>query len=217
MAIYRELFFNNLDGFMSGSFPVLKKILPKPRWHALVRGFMVDYRASTPLFPELSREFLQYLQGIDLHPDDPDFLLELAHYEWVEVALGFSDQEIEPLFSTRSQDLSSSICKLSPVAWLLHYRHQVHRISPKFQPDQAPEQPTLLLVHRNLEDRVRFSELNPVTARLLELVRDNTHHCGRELAAQLATECQRQDDETFIEQGLSMLSRFHQLDALYCQ
>ncbi len=217
MAIYRELFFNNIDGFMSGSFPVLKKIIAPARWKELVRGFMVDYRASTPLFPELSREILQYLQGMAPNNNDPDFLLELAHYEWVEAALGFSDHDIEPLFKKRCKDVSGSVFLLSPVAWLLQYRHQVHRISPKFQPDRPAEQATLLLVHRNLKDRVRFSELNPVTARLLELVRDNEHRSGLELISQLSTEYQRDENDIFIEQGLGMLHRFHQLDAIYCR
>ena len=40
MAIYEELFFNNLDGFISSGFPVLRRLFDEPRWHRLVRAFM---------------------------------------------------------------------------------------------------------------------------------------------------------------------------------
>jgi hypothetical protein len=38
MAMYRELFFNNIEGFLSGNFPVLRKILDDPQWFALAQG-----------------------------------------------------------------------------------------------------------------------------------------------------------------------------------
>ena len=60
-------------------------------WHALVHDFYRDHRCSTPLFPELPREFIQYLQARDAGAGDPPWLLELAHYEWVELALDLSE------------------------------------------------------------------------------------------------------------------------------
>ena len=35
MAMYRELFFNNIEGFLSGNFPVLRAILDDQKWFAL--------------------------------------------------------------------------------------------------------------------------------------------------------------------------------------
>ena len=40
MAIYRELFFNNLRSLLSNMFPVLKKLHTPERWNVLVRQFM---------------------------------------------------------------------------------------------------------------------------------------------------------------------------------
>ena len=88
MKVYRELFFNNVSSLLAGNFPVLRALCDDDAWRALVRDFYSRHRCRTPLFPEVAREFLRYLQdGRAPHQDDPPFLLELAHYEWTELAL----------------------------------------------------------------------------------------------------------------------------------
>ena len=47
MAIYRELFFNNLYKLIGGTFPVLKKIYTEAGWKRLVREFMVHHQADS--------------------------------------------------------------------------------------------------------------------------------------------------------------------------
>ena len=67
MAIYRELFYNNVEGFLSNSFPVLRKLHDDDRWHAMVRDFFSQHLAQTPLFLEIPREFLT-LAGVRAQP-----------------------------------------------------------------------------------------------------------------------------------------------------
>jgi len=62
MAIYTELFFNNINEQLSSNFPVLRQITSDERWHAMVRDFMIRHRSQTPLFTEIGQEFLEYLQ-----------------------------------------------------------------------------------------------------------------------------------------------------------
>ena len=68
MAIYRELFFNNLKSLLSNMFPVLKKLHTDDKWRRLVRKFMQRHQAQTPYFLQLPAEFLDFLQrqGNDL-------------------------------------------------------------------------------------------------------------------------------------------------------
>ena len=72
MAVYRELFFNNLLKLLSGTFPVLKKLHSPERWRAMVRQFMVAHRAQTPYFLQIPREFLAFLEN-EYRGDDSDF------------------------------------------------------------------------------------------------------------------------------------------------
>ena len=82
MSVYRELFFNNLRSFLETNFPVLRSLYDDAAWDMLSRDFFRDFRAQTPLFPEIPREFLRYLQDHRQdHESDPPFMLELAHYE----------------------------------------------------------------------------------------------------------------------------------------
>jgi len=107
MAIYRDLFFNNVESFLANSYPVIRKLLGKQQWHTLIRDFLIQHRARTPLFSELPRELLQYLeQHAEEDPQRP-FLLELAHYEWVELALSIAVEERAPIVEKNCWNLHS--------------------------------------------------------------------------------------------------------------
>ena len=91
MQIYRDLFFDNIVNFLADSLPVLAAQLGEERWKTLVRDFYRDHESHSPLFPQLAREFLLYLgDERAASPDssnDPAFLYELAHYEWLKTDL----------------------------------------------------------------------------------------------------------------------------------
>ena len=63
MAIYRELFFNNLKSLLTNMFPVLTKLHSDQHWRRLVRKFMQRHQAKTPYFLQLPAEFLDFLQN----------------------------------------------------------------------------------------------------------------------------------------------------------
>lgn len=154
MAVYETLFFNNIEGFISGAFPVLRTLFDAPRWQRLVRSFMAEHPAASPYFLQISQEFLAWLQsGYVAEADDPRFILELAHYEWVELALDVSEAEAP------SEGWSS-------LAWPLAYQWPVQRIGVTFQPRQPDAQPTCLLVWRDGQDQVRFMQLSAFSYQL---------------------------------------------------
>ena len=102
----------------------------------------------------------------------PPFLLELCHYEWVELSLDVAVEEAEPdSFDAQGPLTGMLVC--SPLMRTLGYAYPVHKIGVDHQPETAPETPTYLLVYRNTQLEVRFVESNPVTHRLLELLADH--------------------------------------------
>ncbi|KFF36201.1 DUF2063 domain-containing protein [Pseudomonas paraeruginosa] len=153
MALYEELFFNNLESFIRNGFPVLHSLFPAPRWERLVRAFLREHRCRTPYFGELGEEFLAWLQdGYRAEDGDPPFLLELAHYEWVELAL---------LLAEAPAGRPTQAWSWSPLAWPLAYRWPVHRLGPEHRPAQPAAEPTCLLVWRDPAEQVRFLQLSP--------------------------------------------------------
>lgn len=210
LKIYRDLFYNSLQGLLAGNFPVIRKLLGDTRWHALVRDFYRDFRAGTPLFPELPREFIQYLQERGEGRGDPPWLLELAHYEWVELALDLSEASDADEVHDPQGDLLGGIPLPSPLAWPLAYAWPVHRLSPDYQPATPPDTPSFLLVRRDAANKVRFSELSALTFRLLQRLSEFPGLAGREQLLALAAEAQAGDAEAFVALGRDM---FEQLRA----
>ena len=207
MTMYRELFFNNIDSFLASGFPVLKKILKEAQWTAMVQDFFATHKSQTPYFAEIAEEFLSFLHNERAaQPDDPPFLLELAHYEWVELALSMAEGEAPARDPRFLDDPLSHPVILSELAWPLAYRFPVHRIAPDFQPNEPPGQPTYLTVFRDDEDDVRFMEINAVTYRLLQLIQENPNVATRELILQIAEELEHPNPAVVMEGGAATLS-----------
>jgi hypothetical protein len=208
LAIYRELFFNNLLNLLGKSFPVLKKLHGSERWRALVRDFMVQHRAHTPYFLEIPREFHEYLEKTrGVRPDDFPFLAELAHYEWAELALSVSEEQDDLSRLDRDGDVLDGAPVKSVLAWPLSYRFPVHRIAPDFIPATPGDQATHLVIFRKADDELEFRELNPVTARLLELIAaSDGQDTGRSLLLRLAVEIGF-DNEAMLRHGAEILEQ----------
>ena len=204
LAIYRDLFYNSIESLLAGNFPVIRRTLGDTRWHALVRSFYADHRCRTPLFTEIGREFIQFLEQCQ-QAGIPPWLHELAHYEWVELALQIADDELPA--HDPDGDLLVGKPVPSPLAWALAYCWPVSRIGPEFQPDRAPGAPTLLLVRRDAAGDVHGSELSPLVYRLLQLLDDEATTSGRTALQALATEAGATDIPAFIGDGMAMLQR----------
>ena len=217
LKVYRDLFYNNVAKLLASTFPVLRRILSDEAWHALARGYFSRHRSRTPLFLEIPGEFVEYLQNErTADPEDPPFLLELAHYEWVELGLSVADIEPELESIDRSGDLLEGHPAKSPLAWLLSYRFPVHRISADYQPQTPDEQPSHLVAYRTLDDQVAFLEVNAVTARLLEILAESETDTvsGRQILTRIAEEMQHPQPETVINGGAEIMQSLHRLDII---
>lgn len=205
-GVYRDLVFANLSSLISGTFPVLVKILGDEHWRALVRIFLRDYRAHTPKFGEIAEEFVEFLACEPEALADgpwPPFMVELAHYEWVEMAL--QQSEAEPLACGDTEGLLDRPLQVSPLAWLLAYAWPVQLVGPQFQPDAPLDQPTLLLVRRDPDFSVKFSELSPLAFRLLQRIEELPGQTGRVHLQGLAAEAGMTDSVAFMDSAMGLL------------
>ena len=215
MAIYRELFYNNVEGFLSSTFPILRKLYEDQPWHAMARDFFAHHQAQTPLFLEIPREFLGWLENErTAQDDDLPFLQELAHYEWVELALSIAEETLDRDNNDPKGDFLTGIPVLSPLAWHMSYRYPVHRIGPGFLPDEPGKTTTNIVVYRNREDEVGFMEINLVTKRLLELVSENNTENGEQLLNRIATEMSHPQPDIVVNGGIEILQGLVQKDII---
>lgn len=168
LNIYRELFFNNIKGFLSNSFPVLESLYSTERWNEIAREFFVKHDCQSPYFVDISKEFLEFLQtDYEVQTDDPAFLIELAHYEWVELDISIRKETRIQRYWDGQRDIGK--LSFSELAQLLSYQFPVHQIKPSYQPEEAAE-PVYLIVARNSDYKVNFTRVNQVTALMLSLL-----------------------------------------------
>lgn len=211
LAVYQDLFFNNLCGFFSSIFPVLSARLGEAVVQGLVRQFLAKHAAQTPLFHELGQEFLAFLQTQYVADEsDPAFLLELAHFEWVGLAVLIEPQE-GPLNDEDALLDWQAIYQLSPVAWPLAYEWPVHEIDAQ-NTIEKPDWPSFLLVFRDDEDAIQKMTLSPLLYELLLGFMDNQSASAEQVLWGLAEQMQQPMHELqgfvepilqqFIEQNL---------------
>lgn len=205
MAVYNELLFNNICGFLDSCFPVARATLGEARWRRLNRTFFRDWPSHTPWFREIPREFVRYLSETEIKQPLPAWLAELAHYEWVELAVDIMDS------ATPDHDAQGNLLigrpVLNPCLMNLAYQWPVHKIGPDYRPRK--QQPIQLLVYRDSNDEVQFVASNPVTARLVGLLENETL-TGRAACLRIAEELQHPKPETLVAHGLAMLEQLRQ-------
>lgn len=165
--IYKELFFNNIEGFCSTAFPITKRVIGSKRWLKIVRQFFIEAECESPHFIEISQTFLSFLitqnELIAAHP----FICELAHYEWTELDLAVKFEEDNN--TLLSQVTQSTPLVLSNVCVPLLYNFPVHTISDNNLERIAP-QLTGVIVYRNIEYNVKFMLVDQLTIIVLQKI-----------------------------------------------
>lgn len=207
LAVYQEIVFNNLFESISACFPVAQKVLGKRVWLNLVRSFLREHSANTPIFREIPEEFLSFLliktglMGTNL----PAYLFSLCHYEWIELAI--STRVVSVLAPNVSEvksakDLLKYQPVFTPTMQLLNYEYAVQKISPRNKSEEQVS--TQLLVYRDAEFSVKFVELNAVTYRLIELLQQK-NNTGEQALTLIAEELNHPQTEVIIQFGLTIL------------
>ena len=212
MAIYRDLFFKNVMGFLNGTFPVLAEIMGEVRWAEIGRDFFSRHHNKTPYFLEISREFLSYLESeYEAQAGDPKYLYELAHYEWLELFVDVEPQELAVELDDDT-DLLSAIPVLSPVAEGVVYQYPVHKISA----ENANPQPTpsALIVYRKVDDSIGFIESNTFTLQLFLLLKDQLS-TGNDLVNTLLKQSGLEGSQAAYEGGIETLQQWHSLGLIF--
>ena len=207
LRIYADLFFNNIEAQLASTFPVTRATLGDDAWPLLVREFLRDHGARSALSTDLPRELLRYLDArAATGAVDPPWLRELAHYEWIELALQIDEARVDDTSVDPTGDLRTGVPMRSPLAWPLAYDWPVHRIGPDARP--GTPSPTLLLLHRRADGEVAFHEIGAVAWHLLDGLDADAASGGASRLRALAELVQAPDVDAFIDEGIALLERY---------
>ncbi len=208
MNVYRELFFNNVEGFISGGFPVLMELFSEEQQIQLVRDFFIKHNCHSPYFLKISEEFLEYLLVSELD-FLPEFSYQLAHWEWMEL---YADvyKETQSQAILTELDFEADIISITQSAWCQAYDYPVHKISSE---NHCEPKVSYLMVYRNPQLEVGFIEINPLSALLYERLKENTCKSADGLLQHIAIE-QNMDTAQVVQGGRQILEHWAGLGLL---
>lgn len=183
--IYQELIFNNICGFLNQCFPICRAILGEIDFKTLSLYFFQRFPTHSPYFSEIPMQFVEFLAqfGDDAFDKSkwldeldvshqtiiqiiPNYLPELAHYEWLELYVETLPNQENPLIlqSDVSYCLNSSVQNA-------YYTYPVQHITANTTKQIEP-QDTCLVVLR-YDEKVKFVEVNALTHLFLDFLQNN--------------------------------------------
>lgn len=213
VALYTDLLYNKFNESLALCFPVTRALLGETAWQHLLKTFIAQHRCLSPYYRQIPDEFIAYLQAEPLNNDAPLYLLELAHFEWIELVLAITDAEPVTAFNALVNDWLNCRPVFAPVLQLLHYAYPVQHINEAYQPTTPPDQTTHILGFRDRDEVVQFIELKPATARLVDILQ--TGDCTMQTAIQqIATELQHPEPSALFSFGTATLVDLMQQGAI---
>ena len=211
MRIYRRLVYNNINHMVCSAFPILCYVLSPQRWQGLIEGFIKDYHAQTPLFYEIPKEFVAYLYGLE---QLPQVIVELAHFEWFELALELDATPFDETPAIHDGDWLTAAIVVSPLAHLLQYHYPVHSIQAPQDLVSIKAKQTNIVAYRKCNFQVEFMVLNLAAARLLDILFKRPGIIGATLIEQLIDEMQHPQPEVVRQGGLCLLQQLSDADII---
>jgi hypothetical protein len=213
-AIYVDLLYNKFNASLTTCFPITYAILGETAWQQLLKSFIARHRCLSPYYRQIPDEFIQYLQTEWVNHTGLPYLPELAHFEWVELILAITDAEPVVQYETAINDWPACHPVFAPALQLLNYAYPVQRINENYQATTPPEQATHILGFRDKEDVVQFIELNPATARLVDILHDTDTYTVGEAIQQIAAELQHPEPSALFAFGVAALADLMQRGAI---
>ena len=212
--VYAKLLHSKINASLRTCFPITRELLGTTLWQSLVKDFIKVHRCQSPLYREIPDEFIDYLMHEKPQIELPEFMTDLAHYEWMELILETEKSSNSHSIFAVNDDLLTITPTLNPVLHLLHYRYPVQSISAldehwknwQNRPTPYPQESIILAGIRDADFKIHFIELNAVTARLIELLQQGLS-TGKQALLALADELHYGDPETILPFGVDILQQ----------
>ena len=168
---YRDLVRGALEDPLPDGFPICHALLGQAKgasgasaWDEAVAAFLDARCLPTPYYRDVTRAFVAWLVDSCWGRKRWPFLVELAHYEQIEVEVIRALESPDPEGLQATPEPHHTLV-LGDGAFHLAYSHKVHE-ADEDHPIPAPGE-TLLLVHRDPEGDFATLELTPHASALL--------------------------------------------------
>lgn len=215
--IYRDLVYKNINQCIADTFPITKNIISDNDWHIMIREFICSHHLQTPYFLEICQEFLVYLMHTrkPLLTDHP-FMRELAHFEWIQLAIDIADINF-PESQNNVTPTENSLWKVSPLVVGLTYSYPVHIIDECYLPTKSSAYPTHLLIYRNRNDDVQIVATDHLSLVIVQLLQAHESINLKQIYQFLSAELDSTQKEIMLARVLPILCAFAENEIVFCE
>jgi hypothetical protein len=167
---YRRLVFNVIDDTLITAYPLTRKLLSHKEWDDLVQEFFSTRNCSNPQIWKMPKELFEFLESkehvlVEKYP----FLLDLLHFEWLEIELYMMEDEPLLAYSTEG-DVQEDAFYLNPELQILALQYPVHiKIAKEIITEDEGQY--FVAIHRHPSNgKVIFTEINYAHLLLIDLL-----------------------------------------------
>jgi hypothetical protein len=130
--------------------------------------FLAERGPRTHYLRDVTRELLEYCAPLWREdPRVPEYILDLAHHEALQIEVGAL--QVRPIGAEAGPLELDRGVRFIEAARLARYRYAVHRLSEGERDRTLPLHENIaLFVYRNPEHEVRYLELSPLAATIIE-------------------------------------------------
>ena len=163
LAVYRELFWDNVKALLDSACPVAREVLGQDTWSMLLGRFWKEHPASTPEYTRMPFEFADWIAGQNLEDGGlPLWLAELIRWEVAELGAMFAPEsnDTRPRIGYQRHSIAPSLQLHASLGRASHRQE----LATQHPGDHLPA------CYRTAELDIAFMELTPLGAALLELL-----------------------------------------------
>lgn len=174
LLVYRRLVFNRFVDAVQMSIPRAINRRGEAAFRQDVARFLDDQGSGSPYLRDIASEFVRWVEPLwKSDAEVPDYLPDLARHE----LLSFETASVQ---TESSRAVDEELDLQRPVVFegsarVERYAYAVHRLpedeSDRSEPDREP---TALLAYRDTDHKVRYLDLGPVAASVVEHLLDGT-------------------------------------------
>ncbi len=165
---YRRLVRGNVQGAIELAIPRAIYRMGTDVFEGYLAQWLAEDGPRTHYLRDVTREFLDYCEP--RWPRDsrvPDYLMNLARHEALRIEI--ASQSARPLDSEPGELQLDQPVRFIEAARLVRYAHAVHQLSEEETDESPPDaREVALLVYRSPSHEVRYLELTPLAAQILE-------------------------------------------------
>lgn len=163
---YRRLIHTIFWESLADAYPITKSILNEEQWNCLVDDFISNNPCQEPQLFRMPFSLIAFVENNDYcEKFSLPFLIDLLHFEWVEIEVHTMEDLQEEPFETKT-DFSTGNIVFNPYLRIIQLKYPIHKL--KTEDISLVKGNYFLLVYRQDNGTVQYLELNVFTTNLLE-------------------------------------------------